>query len=65
MSEHTNPANPKPRSVDRLSERWRRVNEHKMMQWSVAYVALGYGIQHGGNLTSQSFEWPNEVARMR
>src|SRR6202165_5335946 len=64
MSEDTGRANPKPPSVDRLSELWRRINDHKMVQWSVAYVALAYGIQHGVILTSESFEWPNAVARI-
>src|ERR1700692_5131800 len=64
MSEHTNPANPKPPSVDRLSELWRRINDHKMVQWSVAYVALAYGLQHGVELTSDAFEWPHAVVRI-
>ena len=64
MSEDTNRANPKPPSVDRLSLLWRRVNDHKIVQWSVAYVALAYGIQHGVILTSESFEWPHAVARI-
>ncbi len=64
MSEDTGRASPKPPSVDRLSLLWRRVNEHKMVQWSVAYIALAYGLQHGVILTSESFEWPNAVARI-
>ena len=61
MSEHTNPANPKPPSVDRLSELWRRINDYKMVQWSVAYVALAYGVQHGVVLTSEAFDWPHAM----
>ena len=57
-------SNLKPASVDRLSLLWRRVNEHKIVQWSVAYVALAYGVQHAVILTSESFEWPNSVARI-
>src|SRR6266566_1814758 len=64
MSENNGRANVKPPSVDRLSLLWRRVNDHKMVQWSVAYIALAYGIQHGVILTSESFEWPNAVARI-
>src|SRR5258706_7399335 len=64
MSEHSNRANPKPPSVDRLSALWQRVNGHKIVQWSVAYVALAYGLQHGVVLTSQSIEWPHAVARI-
>ena len=50
--------------MDRLSQLWRRVNDHKMVQWSVAYVALAYGVQHGVILTSEAFEWPHAVARI-
>ena len=64
MSEDTNRANPKPPSVDRLSLLWRRVHDHKIVQWTVGYVALAYGIQHAVILTSESFEWPNAVARI-
>src|SRR2546423_6463591 len=64
MSQDTDRAKPKPPSVDRLSLLWRRVNDHKMVQWSVAYIALAYGLQHGVILTSESFGWPNAVARI-
>src|ERR1700674_5877008 len=64
MSEDTNRANPKPPSVDRLSLLWRRINDHKMVQWSVAYVALAYGVQHAVTLTSEAFEWPQAVERI-
>src|SRR5713101_3000889 len=63
MSEDTNRTD-KPQAEDRLSLLWRRVNDHKMVQWSVAYVALAYGIQHGVTLTSEAFEWPHAVARI-
>jgi TolB-like protein len=64
MSEHTTPVAPKPPSVDRLSLLWRRINDHKMVQWSVAYVALVYGVQHGVTLTSEAFEWAHAVERI-
>jgi TolB-like protein len=63
VSEHTDRPNPKPPSVDRLSQLWRRINDHKMVQWSVGYVALAYGVQHGVELTSDAFEWPHAVVR--
>src|SRR5215472_6754823 len=53
----------KPPPVDRFAQLWQRVNEHKLVQWTVAYVAVAYAIQHGVILTSESFEWPNVVAR--
>src|SRR5579884_2656587 len=50
--------------VDRLSAIWRRLNDHKVVQWSVAYIAVAYGLQHGVILASESLEWPNAVARV-
>ncbi|MEA2824498.1 MAG: hypothetical protein QOF03_980, partial [Alphaproteobacteria bacterium] len=64
MTEHTNPADPKPPSVDRLSLLWRRINDHKIVQWSVAYVALAYGVQHAIILTSEAFDWPHALVRV-
>ena len=64
MSEDTNRADANPPPVDRLSFLWRRVNDHKIVQWTVGYVALAYAIQHAVILTSESFEWPNAVARV-
>ena len=64
MSENTDRPNLKPPPVDRLSLLWRRINDHKMVQWGVAYVALAYGLQHGVTLTSEAFEWEHAVARI-
>jgi TolB-like protein len=64
MSQETDRANPKPPPVDRLSQLWRRINDHKIVQWSVAYIAVAYGLQHGVILASESLEWPNAVARI-
>src|SRR5580700_7694980 len=63
MTEGTYRPDPQPPPVDRLSQLWRRINDHKMVQWSVAYVALAYGVQHGVELTSDAFEWPHAVVR--
>src|ERR1043166_7497332 len=51
----------KPPPVDRMSLLWRRINEHKIVQWSVAYVALAYAIQHAVVLTGEAFAWPHIV----
>src|SRR5258707_835919 len=64
MSERPGHANPKPPSIDRLSLLWRRINDRKIVQWSVAYVALAYGAQHGVVLTSDAFDWPHAVSRI-
>jgi TolB-like protein len=63
MTEGTYRPDPQPPPVDRLSQLWQRIKDHKMVQWSVAYVALAYGVQHGVELTSDAFEWPHAVVR--
>src|SRR5262245_56396230 len=50
--------------VDRLYELWRRINDHKIAQWSVAYIAVAYALQHGVVLTAEAFEWPEAVLRV-
>jgi TolB-like protein/Flp pilus assembly protein TadD len=63
MSEHLESPKQKPPPVDRLSQFWRRINDHKMVQWTVAYVAVAYAIQHGVTLTREALEWPQIVER--
>ena len=64
MSEDTDRANSKPPSLDRLSLLWRRINDHKIAQWTIAYAALAYGMQHGVTLTGEAFDWPHAVLRI-
>jgi hypothetical protein len=63
MSKPTNPTDQKPPSVDRLSQLWHRVNDHKMVQWNAAYVALAYALQHAVVLTREAFEWSQSIDR--
>ena len=50
-------------SHPRLALLWQRLKDHRVAQWTVGYVAVAYGIQHAVILTSESYEWPNIVAR--
>jgi len=61
LSEDAGRSNDKPEHIDRMAGLWRRVYERKIVQWSVAYVALAYGVQHGVVLTAEAFEWPHAV----
>src|SRR6185503_636714 len=63
MSDPTDRANPNPPPVDRLSQLWRRINQHKIVQWSVAYVAVAYALQQGLVLMGGAFDWPDAVLR--
>ena len=42
---------------------WPRVKDHRIAQWTVAYVGLAYAIQHAVVLTGEAFEWPQLVQR--
>src|ERR1700676_5484018 len=64
MSEDVDRRDGKPPHLDRLSLLWRRVAERKIVQWSVAYVALAYGIQHGVVLTREAFDWPHGIEQI-
>lgn len=64
MSEENGSESPHPPAADRLSLLWRRIGDHKVMQWAVAYVALAYAIQHAVTLTAEAFDWPHAVTRI-
>ncbi|HXD52251.1 MAG TPA: hypothetical protein VN689_10180, partial [Burkholderiales bacterium] len=64
MSEDAGRANDKPEHIDRVAGLWRRVYERKIVQWSVAYIALAYGVQHGVVLTAEAFEWPHAMQQV-
>src|SRR5258707_1821268 len=64
MSQDADRATSKPQSLDRLSLLWRRINDHRIAQWSIAYVALAYGVQHGVTLTSEAFDWSHAIERI-
>ena len=43
---------------------WTRINRHKVVEWTLAYVAFGYALLHGVEIVSHAFEWPPLVARL-
>ncbi len=49
---------------NRFALLWRRIRQHRIAQWTVGYVAVAYSIQHAVILTSESYEWPNIIARV-
>ena len=49
---------------DQFAGFWRRIKDHRIAQWAVGYVAIGYGIQHGVTLTAEAFDWPHAVQRV-
>jgi|ERR1051326_9013246 hypothetical protein len=61
MDEPTHRADPPPNRVTAL---WLRAKEHRVVQWTVGYVAVAYGIQHAVVLTQEAFHWPENILRI-
>ncbi len=43
---------------------WDRIKQHKVAQWTLAYVAAAYTLLHGVEMVSQALEWPHLVVRV-
>jgi hypothetical protein len=37
---------------------WGRIKRHKVVEWTLAYVAFGYAMLHGVQMLRETFEWP-------
>jgi len=42
---------------------WDRIKRHKVVEWSLAYIAFGYAALHGSQMLRETFEWPLVVPR--
>jgi TolB-like protein/Flp pilus assembly protein TadD len=52
------PANEPPDSF------WARIRRHKVVEWTLAYVAFGYALLHTVEMLGEAFEWPLLVPRL-
>jgi TolB-like protein len=43
---------------------WARIKEHKVLQWSVAYLGAALALAHGQDLLAHAFHWPEAVGRV-
>jgi TolB-like protein/Tfp pilus assembly protein PilF len=43
---------------------WARIRRHKVVEWTLAYVAFGYALLHGVQMLRETFEWPLIVPRL-
>lgn len=43
---------------------WDRIKRHKVVEWTLAYVAFGYAALHGVQMLRETFEWPLLVSRV-
>lgn len=42
---------------------WSRINEHKVIQWSVAYLGVALALAQAQELLAAAFDWPETIAR--
>jgi TolB-like protein/tetratricopeptide (TPR) repeat protein len=43
---------------------WVRLWQHKVLQWSLAYLGAAIAIAHGQELVAEAFEWPHLIGRI-
>jgi len=43
---------------------WDRIKRHKVVEWTLAYVAFGYALLHGVQMLRETFDWPFLVPRL-
>jgi TolB-like protein len=43
---------------------WRRIKEHKVLQWSLAYLSTALALAHGQELLGTTYHWPEVIARI-
>jgi TolB-like protein/Flp pilus assembly protein TadD len=43
---------------------WGQIKRHKVVEWTLAYVAFGYALLHGVEVVGRAFEWSSLPARL-
>src|SRR5277367_2433536 len=43
---------------------WERIKHHKVVQWTLAYLALAYTLLHGAELLGSSLGWSHQLLRL-
>jgi hypothetical protein len=46
-----------------MTEFLQRVNERKLVQWTVAYIAAAFALLRGIDIVAQRFDWPEQTMR--
>jgi TolB-like protein len=55
---------PKPAAQEAPASAWGRIKRHKVVEWTLAYVAFGYALLHTVEMLGEAFEWPLLVPRL-
>ena len=51
-------------SVTRFSALWARLKAHKVVQWTLAYLAIAYTLLHGAEMLVGSLNWSHGLLRI-
>jgi adenylate cyclase len=43
---------------------WEKIQKHKVVEWTLAYVAAGFALVHAVEMGSHAFEWPRIVSKL-
>ncbi len=43
---------------------WERIKHHKIVEWTLAYIAFAYALLHGAEMLSTAQEWPHGIVRV-
>ena len=58
------PGNPSPAAAVPARSTWDRIKQHKVVQWTLAYLALAYTLLHGAEMLGNSLGWPHGLLRL-
>ena len=53
-----------PRDKPPIVDLWSRIKQHKVVQWTLAYVALAYTLLHGAEMLGDALGWPHGLQRV-
>ena len=56
-------AAPPPGRSGFLQRVWERIKAHKVVQWTLAYLAVAYTLLHGAEMLANSLSWPHTALR--
>ena len=43
---------------------WEQIQRHKVVEWTLAYVAAGFALVHAVEMGSHAFEWPRLISKL-
>ncbi len=64
MTGPTAETQPPPPAPGPLRGVWERIKAHKVVQWTLAYLALAYTLLHGAEMLGSSLGWSHAVLRL-